>query len=342
MSARLRSSVPSPERISDLAMIERTAPHPVPLPLGEGTPKAALCHENIVPSPMGEKTDEGRYARSWPVQGERKETGVCVVIPVLNEEEAMGARTVAPSASTSAASSVASGAPRGPGAGRRPGTPAGSALPPGRCAPASRAPRRRHRRARRCRSRVDGGAPHPRPTVVQGVDDRREQGGVASGRAASWTTTTSASGGTAASPARTDSDRVAPPGDRPRRPRAVPRGRPHRRAGPGRRRRTPRGTPRRTRRPPGGRRAARTAWAPRSAGPRPRRRPPPRRCRPATGRLRQGVVEALLGRLLVDAQGEGQLGDEDLAGPDSMRFSPADRPLSLSRIERFRTTSATW
>ena len=26
----------------------------------------------------------------------------------------------------------------------------------------------------------------------------------------------------------------------------------------------------------------------------------------------------------------------------SMRFSPADRPLSLSRIERFRTTSATW
>ena len=27
---------------------------------------------------------------------------------------------------------------------------------------------------------------------------------------------------------------------------------------------------------------------------------------------------------------------------DSIRFSPADRPLSLSRIERFRTTSATW
>ena len=27
---------------------------------------------------------------------------------------------------------------------------------------------------------------------------------------------------------------------------------------------------------------------------------------------------------------------------DSMRFSPAERPLSLSRIERFRTTSATW
>ena len=26
----------------------------------------------------------------------------------------------------------------------------------------------------------------------------------------------------------------------------------------------------------------------------------------------------------------------------SMRFSPADRPLSLSRMERFRTTSATW
>ncbi len=26
----------------------------------------------------------------------------------------------------------------------------------------------------------------------------------------------------------------------------------------------------------------------------------------------------------------------------SMRFSPADSPLSLSRIERFRTTSATW
>ena len=26
----------------------------------------------------------------------------------------------------------------------------------------------------------------------------------------------------------------------------------------------------------------------------------------------------------------------------SMRFSPADRPLSFSRIERFRTTSATW
>ena len=26
----------------------------------------------------------------------------------------------------------------------------------------------------------------------------------------------------------------------------------------------------------------------------------------------------------------------------SMRFSPAERPLSLSRIERFRTTSATW
>ena len=31
----------------------------------------------------------GGYARSWPVQGERKETGVCVVIPVLNEEEAI-------------------------------------------------------------------------------------------------------------------------------------------------------------------------------------------------------------------------------------------------------------
>ena len=26
----------------------------------------------------------------------------------------------------------------------------------------------------------------------------------------------------------------------------------------------------------------------------------------------------------------------------SMRFSPADRPLSFSRIDRFRTTSATW
>src|ERR1700677_3257421 len=26
----------------------------------------------------------------------------------------------------------------------------------------------------------------------------------------------------------------------------------------------------------------------------------------------------------------------------SMRFSPAERPLSLSRIDRFRTTSATW
>src|SRR5262249_13684977 len=26
----------------------------------------------------------------------------------------------------------------------------------------------------------------------------------------------------------------------------------------------------------------------------------------------------------------------------SMRFSPADRPLSASRMERFRTTSATW
>ncbi len=26
----------------------------------------------------------------------------------------------------------------------------------------------------------------------------------------------------------------------------------------------------------------------------------------------------------------------------SMRFSPADNPLSLSRMDRFRTTSATW
>ncbi|MGO8953213.1 MAG: glycosyltransferase family 2 protein, partial [Rhodomicrobium sp.] len=89
MSARLRSSVPSPERISDLAMIERTAPHPVPLPLGEGTPESGAVRATSSLLPWGEGQDEGRCARSWPVQGERKATGVCVVIPVLNEEEAI-------------------------------------------------------------------------------------------------------------------------------------------------------------------------------------------------------------------------------------------------------------
>jgi len=66
----------------------------------------------------------------------------------------------------------------------------------------------------------------------------------------------------------------------------------------------------------------------------PKRLPePPATTTPQTGPpspLRKGVVQTLLGGLLVDAEGEGELGDEDWRALESMRFSPADSPLSLS------------
>ena len=100
--------------------------------------------------------------------------------------------------------------PRARPAARRRGTPAASAPRRGRRAEPSR---RRGRRARASRCRTTGSAGH---RAVGAVGDRVRSTSAnsardASGRAASCTTTMSASAGTSASPARTESERVAPP-----------------------------------------------------------------------------------------------------------------------------------
>src|SRR5208282_5206698 len=54
-------TLPSPVR--DPAMIKRNAPHPSPLPMGEG---AGCDRCNSVPLPVGEGQGEGWNPRSWP------------------------------------------------------------------------------------------------------------------------------------------------------------------------------------------------------------------------------------------------------------------------------------
>ena len=111
------------------------------------------------------------------------------------------------------------------------------------------------------------------------------------------------------------------------------------------RRRKRAGTPRRPTRAPGGRRAAENCL-----------RSPKRRAR-ATGHddrphLRHGATGPV-DQVSASFRRSSAVSSSTLRAKVSsdtriwrarcsMRFSPADRPLSLSRMERFRTTSATW
>ena len=169
------------------------------------------------------------------------------------------------------------------------------------------------------------------------------------------------SSGTAASPARTDSARVAPPVDERVDLGALPVGRvghhEHDRVARLPTRWRPRG------RPGARRRARRTAWGRRSARPTRRRRSPPTRehqasVRAATSWRRPSWPASSrapgLSSLLSTASRRASAASSSTLSANvssdtriwraraSMRFSPADRPLSASRIERFRTTSATW
>ena len=240
---------------------------------------------------------------------------------------------------------------RGRPAARRRRRPAGSGRPPGRPGRRWRPPGRRPP-ASACRPPgTTGTAPSTSPARTASTT-AANSAGAASGRAASWTTITAASAGTAARPARTESARVAPPADH----QVGPAGRV---AGGARRRQRVRSvagvTVRDHQDHAVGRRAGRRAPT-----------------RTATGEPGQGE------ELLAAAEPATRAaGDHD--GPDgprsaqgsaslrrtsavssstprakvssdtriwrarlSMRFSPADSPLSLSRMERFRTTSATW
>ena len=169
-----------------------------------------------------------------------------------------------------------------------------------------------------------GMAPVGAPGRTASTTAANSDGG-ASGRAASWTTMMAASSGTAASPARTESARVAPPvttrsapGADPepaRAPGRAPPGCPVEPVRSGTTSTTPSATERAaspTRPPPAGRPAGGTAWAHRTGDP--IRLPPrwPRRTPFGSGKR---LVEPNLGGLLVDAQGEGQLRHQDLAGP---------------------------
>ena len=241
--------------------------------------------------------------------------------------------------------------PGAPGGGRTPGTPAESARrrdhldrrwqPPDCRPPASR-----------CRS---PGAREWHPSAPDGpvtaATTLSNKAGEANGRAASWTTTTVASAGTAASPARTEAAREAPPSARTSAPKvgsgaSAPAGCPA-----GTTRTTPVATPRAaatersaTVRPP----SSRNCFG------RPNRSPEP----PATtmaqttsdpaaagsGRSAdvvftkrsfrpfgsgQRLVQPQLGGLLVDLEGERQLGHQDLPGPAQHALLPGGQPLVL-------------
>ena len=133
----------------------------------------------------------------------------------------------------------------------------------------------------------------------------------ASGRAASCTTTTSASAGTAAKPGRAPSR--CGWRRRPRRRRRPARGRrPDRRARRARRRRTPSGRRRATSRGPGGRRASSYCLGsaePVAAPAATTIAHDAQRCSPHAS-----ASSSFARPLLVDVEGEGQLGHEDLAG----------------------------
>ena len=118
-----------------------------------------------------------------------------------------------------------------------------------------------------------------------------------------------------------------------------------RRAPRGPRRRNRAGTPPRPIAAPGGRPAGRTASAGRSAG----------RVPPATTIDHTCAIGAAgpVDQVSASFRRSSAVSSSTLSAKVnsdtriwrarcSMRFSPADRPLSLSRMERFRTTSATW
>ena len=324
----------------------RRCARPRPRPPAISTPPSTSRRSRVV----GERVDVEALADphlSRPPGSSARARSAGVVIFRLSGSPGTTA-TRRPSASTSAASSVASGSPvRGPGAERvEHGTPAGSAPPPARSgrgsrrtvasAPARRAP------ASRCRSPPRAGTAPAAPGARRATDDRREE--LAARRA----------GGPRRGPPRSRRSRP----DR-RRGRPGPRRPGWRRP---RRRRRPRG-------PPSGR-------AGRHDQHHARRRPTRQAATDRSATVRPARDDELLG--LAEA-GAGPAGHDDPPDPAhwrwpygsaslsrcsavssstarakvssetriwrarlSIRFSPADRPLSLSRMERFRTTSATW
>ena len=198
------------------------------------------------------------------------------------------------------------------------------------------------------------------------VDHGPENAGDARGRAPSWTTITSAESGTAASPARTDAARdvtARPPRRRlRRRPPTAHRGHRrrrsrHRRRGRRARRRRPRPAMRRAAhctmgRPPS---RANCLGAPNRSRCRPPPRPPtptrahlpfggPRPAGAARARAGQGSASSRRFSAAASSTSRAKVSSDTRIWRArlSMRFSPADRPLSLSRMDRFRTTSATW
>ena len=226
------------------------------------------------------------------------------------------------------------------GSGRPPARPGRRWPPPGRPAPASTC-RQRARPGRRRRRRPPGRRPPRRRTGRAGRGDGRRRA----------RPPPSASAGTTASPARTESARVAPPATTTSAPKAAS----PRAPGAGSGSVTPAGSPsghhqdhtvgRRAggAHRPGGDRVsgqgeellAAAEPATRAAG---HHDGPdgPRSAQGSASLRRTSAVSSSTPRANVSS--DTRIWRARL----SMRFSPADRPLSLSRMERFRTTSATW
>ncbi len=187
-----------------------------------------------------------------------------------------------------------------------------------------------------------GTAPSAPPSATAPMTAAKRAGD-ARGRAASWTTITSASAGTAASPQRTESARVAPPGHddvgavRLAALRAGGEDEDH--AG----RRGPAGDhgPLEDRAAAEGGELLQPAEAVPGA---PGHDDRPHLCHGATGPGDQVRASFRRSSAVSSSTLRAKVSSETRIwrARCSMRFSPAERPLSLSRIERFRTTSATW